>query len=284
MTTIDGDWLAIYSTNKDRTVGFVQCYPGRPPTDGPSELVFMGISAAFVQVEDRHGAKSPAIATLILGSDGGNGYLEMQIFHLDPSSSPTEPKRYPNESVGKPLPRLWYDPDHSLLVAVVGTSAFIFDSNTGDLLRKDPIITHHGQSAYCGAGGLYVETEGRTLQKLRLRTGGLAVVTAQAYPEMPSAVRTPSSGLVATPSTPGFSSSSSWHEQAGTDGIGEGVKKSRWRVLSGFVLRKPQTSEPVPSGKKTIRRCTSTASSAYHSLGMKPDYDESWIYADRVNK
>jgi len=205
MTTVDGAWNAICATDRDRTTGTIHCYPSN---HDPAQI-FKGIAAGFIQVEGGGGLKTHAIAVLNVVSQGGRQFFEVQVHCFGRTAYAAEPRRILNESGGKPLSRLWDDPEHSMFVAAVSTrhscfDAYIFDSATGDMLCTHTITEHGDERVYCGSGGLHVENEGRTLKRLQLHPGGLVLDTLPTTMTFQSPIRATDPGPPSSPSATTF--------------------------------------------------------------------------------
>ncbi|KAG8881635.1 hypothetical protein FRB97_009324 [Tulasnella sp. 331] len=284
ITSADGTWYAICATDRDRMSGVVHCYPA----NNEPALVFDGVSAGFMQVAGADGMNVQALATLKSGAEGGRHFFEMQVHHLEQTRVATQPRRYPNEAVGKSLPRLWDDPDHSMVVAAVATrsdgySAYVFDSATGDLLCTHPINEEGYDRVYCSAGGLFMEKEGRAIKRLQLHPGGLVLDTS---PMVQSPTMTIQSEPLSSPSTAtlpqppplppkeygradtsGFSDTSSTKKKTGG-------WKGMFKSISGSSHRGDRIVSSSQGSKKTQGH-------AFGSFGQAVGEDENWIYQKR---
>ncbi|KAG8982389.1 hypothetical protein FRB93_008145 [Tulasnella sp. JGI-2019a] len=300
MTTDDGSWYAICATDRGRLNGVVHCYPA----NSGAAQVFDGVSAGFVEVEGVGGVKIQALATLKNVSEGGRNFFEMQIHYLGNrfgvlvgGMSAAQPRRYPNEAVGKSLPRLWDDPRHSMVVAAVakpeGYFVYVFESATGDLLCTHPIDEQGYNRVYCGSGGLFVEDEGRAIKKLQLHPGGLMLDTSPVImPLVQSPTMTLQSEPLSSPSTttlPPPQMPSPPHEYGRVEPVDPRFSDTSSEKKSGGLLGRIKSiasgagrpDRIVSSSSQPNRRhTTKSKENGYYGFGQGLG-DEQWLYEKR---
>lgn len=215
----------------------------------------------------------------------------MQVHYLGQGRGATQPRRYPNETIRKSLPRLWDDPGHSMVVAAVATRsdgyfAYVFDSATGDLLCTHPINEEGHDRVHCGAGGLFAENEGRAIKRLQLHPGGLVLDTSpMTMPSVQSPTTTMESEPLSSPSTTalppqappplkeygrvdtvGFSESSSTITKRKTSGW-----KGMFKSMSGSSGRGDRIVSTSQGSRKTQDH-------AFNNFGQSVGEDEDWLY------